>query len=209
MTDTRIGILNLDMGNLRSVSNAVYSHGWDFQLVEDAAMLDDATHLIIPGVGAFDRAARRLDERGLREPVRAFAASGRPVLGLCLGMQLLATVGDEGVESEGLDLVPGRVTRLSAELVPSIPHVGWNSMELQREHPVARGIRDGADFYFVHSYAFEPREGPDVLGRTDCGQVFASAVARGNVVGFQFHPEKSQTNGLRLVDNFCAWDGAC
>jgi imidazole glycerol-phosphate synthase subunit HisH len=209
LTDTVVGILNLDIGNLRSVSNAVYEQGWDFRFIEHASALNDVTHLIIPGVGAFERAVKRLDERELREPVRAFAASGRPVLGLCLGMQLLATVGEEGGHNEGLDLIPGRVKRLRPELVPSIPHVGWNSVELLRQHSVTRGVRDGADFYFVHSYAIEPDSPADVLGTTECGQVFTSAVTRGNVVGFQFHPEKSQANGMRLVDNFCGWDGKC
>lgn len=209
MNGTLVGILNLDIGNLRSVSNAVYAQGWDFRLVESAAALDDLTHLIIPGVGAFHRAVKRLDARDLRAPVRAFAASGRPVLGLCLGMQLLATSGEEGEESEGLDLVPGRVTRLRADLVPSIPHVGWNSVALHRPHPVTNGVRSDADFYFVHSYSFEAAAEDDVVGKTDCGQLFASAVGRGNVIGFQFHPEKSQNNGLRLIDNFCTWDGRC
>jgi imidazole glycerol-phosphate synthase subunit HisH len=209
LSEPLIGILNLETGNVRSVSNAVYSQGWDFTLVDDAAALDDVTHLIIPGVGSYHRAATRLDERGLREPVRAFAATGRPVLGLCLGMQLLSSEGEEGAASAGLGLIPGPVRRLRAELVPSIPHVGWNGMQLQREHPVTAGVRSGVDFYFVHSYSFEPQSLADVLGTTDCGQQFASAVARANVVGFQFHPEKSQANGLKLVDNFCLWDGAC
>lgn len=209
MTPPRIGILNLEMGNLRSVSNAVYSLGWDPELVEAREALDDLTHLVIPGVGAFHTAMRRMEEKGLREPVRAYAASGRPLLGLCLGMQLLASSGEEGDPTLGLDLVPGHVERLRADLVPAIPHVGWNSMELQREHPVLRGVRSGVDFYFVHSYRFAPDSPDDVVGSTEYGQVFASGVGRGNVVGFQFHPEKSQANGLKLIDNFCAWDGRC
>ena len=117
------------------------------------------------------------------------------MLGLCLGMQLLATAGEEGASadaggltggvtcSEGLDLVPGRVTRLRADLVPAIPHVGWNAVELRREHPVTERVRNGVDFYFVHSYILAPGSAVDVLGTTECGQEFASAVARGNVVG--------------------------
>jgi glutamine amidotransferase len=209
MTDIRIGILNLEMGNLRSVSNAVFSLGWDPELIDAPEALDDVSHLIIPGVGAFHTAMRRMDHKGLREPVRDFAASGRPLLGLCLGMQLLATTGEEGDPAPGLDLIPGHVERLRADLVPAVPHVGWNSMELRNRHPVTEGVRSGVDFYFVHSYRFAPDTDHDVLGATDCGQTFASGVARRNVAGFQFHPEKSQANGLRLIDNFCTWDGRC
>lgn len=209
MSEPRVGILNLGMGNLRSVQNAVYSLGWDPEVVETPETVDDATHLIIPGVGAFYTAMRRMDERGLREPVRGFAASGRPLLGLCLGMQLLASSGEEGDPATGLGLIPGHVERLRPDLVPAIPHVGWNSMELARTHPVTDGVRNGVDFYFVHSYRFAVADDGDVLGTTDCGQAFAAGVARDNVVGFQFHPEKSQANGLKLIDNFCAWDGRC
>jgi glutamine amidotransferase len=124
-------------------------------------------------------------------------------------MQLLAGEGEEGGRSQGLELVPGRVERLDAEQVPAIPHVGWNSMELSAPHPVTEGVRSGADFYFVHSYHVRADNEGDVLGVTECGQRFASGLARGNVVGFQFHPEKSQLNGLKLIDNFCLWDGRC
>lgn len=209
MSHPRVGILNIEMGNLRSVSNAVYSLGYDPELIDTPEGVDEVSHLIIPGVGAFHTAMRRMRDRGLFEPVRDYAATGRPLLGLCLGMQLLASSGEEGDPTPGLDLVPGHVERLRADLVPAIPHVGWNSMELQREHPVVRGVRSGVDFYFVHSFRFAPDSAGDVLGSTEYGQTFAAGVARGNVVGFQFHPEKSQANGLRLIDNFCAWDGRC
>lgn len=209
MTNTRIGVLNLGMGNLRSVSNAVYQLGHDPVVVETPESLEDLSHLIIPGVGSFHTAMRRMSERGLHRAVEAFAASGRPILGLCLGMQLLAGFGEEGEATVGLGLVDGRVTRLRTELVPAIPHVGWNSMELSRDHPVAAGIRSGVDFYFVHSYHFEPAAREDVLGTTEYGEQLVAAVARGNVLGFQFHPEKSQKNGLQLIDNFCLWDGRC
>jgi imidazole glycerol-phosphate synthase subunit HisH len=209
MTDPRIGILNLEMGNLRSVSNAVYSLGYDPEVVDDPGALEELTHLIIPGVGAFHTAMRRMEEKGFSGPVREYAASGRPLLGLCLGMQLLASTGEEGDATRGLGLVPGHVARLRAELVPAIPHMGWNSMELAREHPVLRGVRSGVDFYFVHSYRFAADEPEHVLGTTEYGEMFPSGVARENVVGFQFHPEKSQANGLRLIENFCAWDGRC
>ena len=204
-----IGILNLGMGNLRSVENAIYSLGHDPRLIAAPAELDDLSHLIIPGVGAFAAAMNRMADAGLTDAVRAFGASGRPVLGLCLGMQLLATQGDEGGETPGLGLVPGTVKRLDPALVPLIPHVGWNSVEVARPHPIFKGVKTGVDFYFVHSYIVATDHPDAVLGTTDCGERFASVIGRANAVGIQYHPEKSQANGLQMLDNFCRWNGAC
>lgn len=205
----RVGIVNVEMGNLRSVSNAIHSLGYDFHLVSVPAELPDVSHLVIPGVGSFRAAMERICRAGLHGPIREFAAAGRPVLGVCLGMQVLASEGEEGGRVHGLDLIPGRVVRLDPDRVPAIPHVGWNEVRLESRHPVITGVPSGADFYFVHSYHLIPERPGDVYGRTDCGQAVASIVATGNVVGFQFHPEKSQRNGLRLLENFCAWDGRC
>lgn len=204
-----VGIANLEMGNLRSVGNAVDSFGYEHRFVDTADELDSLTHLILPGVGSFHTAMRRVHERGLYEPIRSFVSSGRPLLGVCLGMQLLGSHGDEGEDTVGLGLIPGIVRKLDRTRVASIPHIGWNSVELSADHPLFAGVRDGADFYFVHSYHLSPETGESVLGVTDCGEPFVSAAAHENVVGFQFHPEKSQANGLRLLDNFCGWDGRC
>lgn len=206
---TDVGILNLDMGNLRSVSNAVDQLGFDVRMVEAADELEQLTHLIIPGVGAFGAAMRKLQDRGLVEPIRRFAASGRPVLGLCLGMQLLTARGEEGGDMPGLGLVPGAVRRLDEALVPAVPHVGWNSVAMKRGHPVLAEVKSGVDFYFVHSFTVRTADAGDVLGTTEYGEEFPAIIGRGNVVGFQFHPEKSQANGLRLIENFCGWDGRC
>jgi glutamine amidotransferase len=144
----------------------------------------------------------------LVEPIRAFALTGKPLLGICLGMQLLSSAGDEGGPTDGLGLVEGRVVRF--ENVPRIPHVGWNEVRMQRPHPVFRKVKSGADFYFVHSYRFVCARAEDAIGLVEYGgQDHTSIVAKDNVLGFQFHPEKSQANGLRLVENFCEWDGAC
>lgn len=205
----RVGIVNVEMGNLRSVSNAIHSLGYDFHLVDVPAELASVTHLVIPGVGSFRAAMERICQAGLYGPIREFAAAGRPVLGVCLGMQLLASEGEEGGQFQGLGLVPGRVVRLDLERVPAIPHVGWNEVRQESPHPVTTGIPSGADFYFVHSYHLIPECLGDVYGWTDYGQSVASIVGTANVVGFQFHPEKSQRNGLRLLENFCAWDGRC
>ena len=209
MTGRLVGVLNLGMGNLRSVSNAIDQLGFDTGLVETPEELDDLSHLVIPGVGSFHTAMRRMREKALVESIHCFVESGRPVLGLCLGMQLLASHGEEGNPTLGLGLVPGRVKRLNSASTPAIPHVGWNSMELQREHPTTREIRSQVDFYFVHSFHFVPSTTDDILGTTEYGSHFVAGVARGNVVGFQFHPEKSQRNGLQLIENFCMWDGRC
>jgi len=204
-----IGIANLQIGNLRSVANAVDSLGYDHCLVESAEQLDSLTHLIMPGVGSFHRAMQNVNDLGLREPIRDFVASGRPLLGVCLGMQLLGSSGEEGENTAGLDLVAGEVRKFDPARVDSIPHVGWNSVEFQADHPVFRDVRTGVDFYFLHSYHFRPADQNSVVGLTECGEKFVSAVAQANVVGVQFHPEKSQANGLRLLDNFCGWDGRC
>jgi len=207
VSDASVGILNLDIGNLRSVGNAAWSLGFDHRFVTTAEELDDLTHLIIPGVGAFHAAMHRLADTGTLDAVRRFKASGRPLLGLCLGMQLLTSLGEEGSLTEGLGFIGGRVARLDEARVPSIPHVGWNSVEWRRSHPVTAGVKTGVDFYFVHSYRVHLDSADDALGCTDCGEVFPSVIAHRNVIGFQFHPEKSQANGLKLIANFCDWDG--
>lgn len=209
MIEARIGIVDLAMGNLRSVSNALHYLGFDSCWVEEPEGLDGLTHLIIPGVGSYDVAMRRMEERDLIGPIRAFAEAGRPLLGLCLGMQLLSTTGEEGEATSGLGLIPGSVERLRPAMVPMIPHVGWNSIRLEREHPLLDRIESGVDFYFVHSFHFIVRSPEFTLTTTEYGQLFVSGVARDNVVGFQFHPEKSQKNGLEILDNFCQWDGSC
>lgn len=209
MSDRAVGILNLEIGNLRSVSNAIYSLGYDPVLIEDAKAFDTVNRLVIPGVGAFHTAARRLAANGLQDAVRQFADTGKPVLGLCLGMQLLADFGEEGHGSMGMGLIPGIVERLDEQRVPAVPHVGWNSVEWLRDHPVLDKVKTGVDFYFVHSYRYAAQNPDDVTGVTTYGDSFPSVIGRKNVLGFQFHPEKSQANGLRLLENFCAWDGRC
>lgn len=204
-----IGILDIDMGNLRSLSKAVYSLGYDFVLVREPRDLEDATHLMVPGVGAYRTAMLHIDGQGLRQPIRAFAAAGHPVAGICLGMQLLSTKGEEGGGSEGLGLVPGRVERMAPAGGLHLPHVGWNTTRFKAKHPVFHKVKDGLDFYYVHSYHFRCDDPADVLAVTDYGADVASIVGRGNVLGFQFHPEKSQANGLKLIENFCEWNGKC
>jgi len=205
-----IALIDCALGNLRSVANALDALGQEVCVVEQPGPeAESCSHLILPGVGSYATAALRLQERGFRDWVRTRVAAGTPVLGICLGMQLLSTTGEEGGAASGLDLIPGQVARLDNDRVPSIPHVGWNGVEWQRSHPVLRGVKTGRDFYFVHSYRYAPADAKDILGLTDCGEIFPAVVARGSVLGVQFHPEKSQANGLKMLENFCAWDGTC
>lgn len=204
-----IGVIDNQMGNLRSVTNAVDQCGYDACLVDSATDWDDLTHLILPGVGNFRSASALLESSGHAGAIRDFAASGRPVLGICLGMQLLATYGTEDGRSAGLDLIPGNVTRLPEDSGLRIPHIGWNTLHVEREHAIFSGVKPDRDVYFVHAYAMHCDDPDTVLATTDYGGAVAAVVGRGNVVGFQFHPEKSQATGLRLLENFCDWDGAC
>lgn len=203
-----IGIVDVGIGNIGSLRNALYNQGWDSVLVAGPEDFLDLTHLILPGVGSFASAMQRLIAAQLVQPIRDFASWGRPILGICLGMQLLATRGSEGGDIEGLGLVSGRVVPISADGF-RLPHVGWNNAHQLRHHPVLAGIRDGVDFYFVHSYRFSADNESSVLAQTEYGEIFPSIVGNANVIGAQFHPEKSQANGLRLLDNFCLWDGTC
>lgn len=204
-----IGIIDVGIGNQGSVREAIYSLGHDPVPVRCADDLGGLSHLILPGVGAFSHAMGRLNDSGLLAPIRRFAAQGRPLLGICLGMQLLADSGDEDGPTPGLGLIGGRIAVIAERGLFRVPHVGWNEVRCPRPHPVFAGVKPGIDFYFVHSYEFLAAKPDTVIGLTDHGKDIVCAVAAGSAVGVQFHPEKSQRNGLRLLENFCAWDGRC
>jgi imidazole glycerol-phosphate synthase subunit HisH len=202
-----IGILDLSIGNLKSVYNSVYICGYDVKIIKNINELDDITHLIIPGVGSFCVAMRHLVDSGILKPLEDYVLSKRPVLGICLGMQILATIGDEGaINTPGLNIIPGEIKKFDLCKLP-VPHVGWNTLHTIKKHPVLEGIKDQRDFYFVHSYYFSCLKEEYVLGTTNYGQEFSAVVGCQNILGFQFHPEKSQKNGLLLLENFCKWDG--
>jgi glutamine amidotransferase len=205
-----IGLLKSPIGNLQSAYNALYHLGLDPVWVdENFRSYDDLSHLIVPGVGHFGAVMAYLNESGFSNRIRSFAASGRPLLGICVGMQVLATNGTEGGETPGLGLIDARVERLPEENGLTLPHVGWNNVAWTVDHPVFIGIKPDRDFYFVHSYGVTTASEADSLGTTVYGRRFASIIGRDNVLGFQFHPEKSQANGLKLLENFCFWDGQC
>jgi len=199
----RIAVVDYGAGNLVSIDQAFTSVGAAVTVVRDGEMLRDVDALVVPGVGAAAPAMARLEQRGLTEPITRWLASGRPFLGICLGLQLLFEASDED-GAVTLGALAGRTVRL--EDAPTLPHIGWNQVERTREHPLFDGIADGADFYFVHSYAGDPIDAdePAVLARTTHGRSFVSAIARGPVQGVQFHPERSGPDGIRLIANFVA-----
>ncbi|CAI8005446.1 Imidazole glycerol phosphate synthase subunit HisH [Geodia barretti] len=195
----RIVVIDYESGNLRSVARAVEKAGVVPKVSSDPAALRDADGVILPGVGSGPAAMAALHSRGLVRPLLDYIASGRPFLGVCLGLQLLLDATDEG-DADCLGLVPGRVRRLPDGL--KVPHMGWNTVEFRREHPLWQGIPQDSHFYFVHSYYADPVARADVAGVTEYGVPFCSIYARDNVVATQFHPEKSGENGLRVYANF-------
>jgi glutamine amidotransferase len=200
----RVAIVDYGMGNLGSVCRALEKLGARATVAGTPAALAEADRVVLPGVGSFADGMARLREGGWVDALRAQAQAGTPMLGICLGMQLLATTGTEFGTHAGLDLVPGTVSRLD-ELGcgERIPHVGWNDIRLApAPGELFAGIPDGADFYFVHSFAFAPATAADVCARVEYGIEFAAAVRRDNVFGTQFHPEKSSRAGARVLRNF-------
>jgi len=196
-----IAILDYGVGNLRSVEKAFEAVGANALLTSDAAAIRDADKLVLPGVGAFGECATRLRESGLDELVIEAAAQGKPILGLCVGLQLMFEEGHEFGVHKGLGLMRGRVVRFP-ETGPRVPQIGWNQIDDLRRHPLLEGLHNGAYFYFVHSYYVESEDNSDVIARTDYGIKYPSICAHGAVAGVQFHPEKSQSAGLQLLANF-------
>jgi glutamine amidotransferase len=194
-----IAIVDYGMGNRRSVEKALEHVGADPRLTADHDAIREADGIVLPGVGAFPEAMRRLRASGTDELIRERAAAGAPILGLCLGMQLLFDSSDEHEGAAGLGLLPGRVTALHA---PRVPHIGWNLVTFERVSALTEGLGEAAAFYHVHSLAPEPAVEDDVVGRGEYGTPFVSIVERGNVMGVQFHPEKSSKDGLALLRNF-------
>jgi glutamine amidotransferase len=196
----RIAILDYGMGNLRSVEKALERVGADADRTADAERARDAEGLVLPGVGAFPKAMARVRELGFDELVGE-RLSQVPVLGICLGMQLLFESSSEGEGGRGLGLLPGTVEPLNANGL-KVPHIGWSPVHWQKQEPIAGGLGNDPPFYFVHSFAPVPAERSDVLGTAAYGEDFACAVSRENLYGFQFHPEKSSGAGLGLLKNF-------
>jgi len=193
-----IAIADYGMGNRRSVEKALAHVGAPSVITSDVR---DASAIILPGVGAFPEAMRHLERSGLGEQLVERAAAGVPLLGICLGMQLLFESSDEHEGARGLGILTGTVTKLQS---PRVPHIGWNLVEFKRESALTEGLGEAAAFYHVHSFACRPTDVADVVGEGEYGERFVSVVERDNVMAAQFHPEKSSTDGLLMLKNFAA-----
>ena len=203
-----ISIIDYGVGNLFSLAHSVMAVGGEPVVTGEAEAILRADHVLLPGVGAFGDAAAKLRQTGLDAVVKAAAARGTPVMGICLGMQLLLDKSYEFGEHAGLGLIPGEV-RPIAEVIPAdlkIPHIGWNALDIVRPHPIFRQIRAGDCVYFVHSY-YGANCAAHTLATTEYGAPLTAAVGRGNVCGCQFHPEKSGDVGLKILRAFCEWNG--
>jgi glutamine amidotransferase len=196
-----IAIADYGMGNKRSVEKALEHVGAEPRITADHDEIRAADAVVLPGVGAFPEAMRRLRASGLDRVVGDVAAAGTPLLGICLGMQLLFEASTEHEGAAGLGLLAGDVTALSA---PKLPHIGWNEVSFERPGALTDGLGDAAAFYHVHSFVCRPARADDVVGLGDYGERFPSIVERANVMGAQFHPEKSSRDGLALLRNFAA-----
>jgi glutamine amidotransferase len=195
-----VAIIDYGVGNLRSVEKAFAATGCEASISSDENFLRRAEKLVLPGVGAFAACMKALAERGFDRLVRERAGAGTPLLGVCVGMQLLFEESEEFGSTRGLGLLKGSVRKFDGDLV--VPQVGWNRIHQQRPHALFEGIADGAFCYFVHSFYCEPGDEAVIAGQTEYGRRYASVVAQRNVCGVQFHPEKSQDVGLRMLRNF-------
>ena len=197
-----IAIIDYDMGNVRSVSKAFEKVGSEAVVTRDPRAIADASHIVLPGVGAFKDCMRNLEEYGLVEPILKSIEKGKPFLGICLGLQLLFEESDEFGVHKGLGVIKGRVERFKDTPGLKVPHMGWNEIKKSKDSLLLEGIKDGEFFYFVHSYFAVPKDRSVDLTTTGYGIDFTSSIEAGNVMACQFHPEKSQKAGLRVLKNF-------
>jgi len=201
-----IAVIDYGAGNLRSVANAIARLGYQYTVTTSPEDIVKAKAVILPGVGAAADTMDSLRKNGLVEAIRQVVSEDKPFLGVCLGLQVLFTGTEEGGWHDCLNIVPGKVQKLPPG--QKIPHMGWNQVHFRFRHPIFEGIPDNSNFYFVHSYHVVPSDDSIICGETDYGITFCCAVARRNMVGVQFHPEKSGETGLKIYDNFCRQAGA-
>lgn len=197
-----IVIVDYGMGNLRSVQKGFERIGSNALVSRDIKDIESADKLVLPGVGAFPECMKNLTHLGLVRPILDFLGSGKPFLGICLGLQLLFDESEEFGLNEGLKVIPGKVKAFSRGMGLKIPHMGWNQVIFKKDVPIFEGIANGSFFYFVHSYFVEPALKSDIATETEYGVTFTSSIARNNIFALQFHPEKSQENGLKVLRNF-------
>jgi glutamine amidotransferase len=209
----RIALVDYGAGNLRSVAKALERSEMDPVVTSDPAVVRDADGVLLPGVGAFRNAVEALEKAGLADAIRNVTDHGRPYLGICFGYQLLFDEGTEHGITPGLGRLAGRVTRFPEKDVDGspliVPHIGWNEVRFEGDHPMLESLPASDVYYFVHSYRPEPTDPEIVVGHTDYGGSFAAAVAKDNIFAIQFHPEKSQSAGKRLLDAYRVWLEGC
>ncbi|MGB1361348.1 MAG: imidazole glycerol phosphate synthase subunit HisH [Alphaproteobacteria bacterium] len=198
-----ISIIDYGVGNLHSVLNAVKAGGASAKLISTADEIINAEKIILPGVGAYGACMDNLSNE-IIGAINTAINNGTPLLGICVGMQILSTTGEEFGGSDGLNIISGRVRKFNIANEYKIPHMGWNKINVKSDHPVLDGL-NGTDMYFVHSYVFDCDNKDNVLATCEYGEEFNAVVGSGNVIATQFHPEKSQTAGLKLIDNFVKW----
>lgn len=200
-----IGIIAYGSGNVKAIANIYKRLNLDYFITSDPRKLKEATHLILPGVGAFDQTMNLLNKSGLRSVLDTLVLNDKiPVLGICVGMQIMAESSEEGSE-RGLSWISGRVKKIDQNKLhnkPKLPHMGWNSVILQKPNQIVEDVNFNKGFYFLHSYFMSPSNEEEVLVKADYGQEFACVVKKENVVGIQFHPEKSHDNGIQVFKNF-------
>ena len=205
-----IGILDLKICNLASVSSAIYNLGFDIKIIkiDQKNQLNEISHLIIPGVGSFSNISKEyFKNKNFTSELNDHKKKGKPILGICLGMQFLATEGFENLKSKGLNFVDASVNLMETDNTKNfnLPHVGWNEINILKDHTIFEGIKNKSNFYFVHSYQVILKNDDFLFAETRYLNNFPSIIIKDNVIGFQFHPEKSSKNGLKILDNFCNW----
>jgi len=197
----KIVIVDYGSGNLRSVQKGFEKGGYSAAISSSPDIVSNATHLVVPGVGAFSECMKNLERLRLLKPIKEAILAGKPYLGICLGLQILFTEGEEFGTFPGLDIIHGKVIRFPTNAL-NVPHIGWNQIHIEREIPCLSGIPHNSYFYFVHSYYGVPIDKRNIAATTEYGILIASVIARDNIFACQFHPEKSQALGLRILVNF-------
>tara|TARA_B100000902_G_C27312471_1_gene919220 strand:+ start:2310 stop:2933 length:624 start_codon:yes stop_codon:yes gene_type:complete len=206
-----IAIPNYGLGNIGSLINSLKKIEANFSLVSNPELLSNFDKIILPGVGTFSRGIAKLEFNGWINALRKFNFAKKPILGICLGMQILFDSSEEFNDKEvkGLGFINGKVKILKGNQKYKIPHMGWNNINLINDHQIFSGISPNIDYYFVHSYACEPKNKSDILGTTEHFKKFVSVVNKDNIIAFQFHPEKSPPSGLKILKNFTEWNYKC
>ncbi len=201
-----IAVIDHNYSNLKSICNALGYLKISYEIIKPENLSEKYSKAIIPGVGNFSKTMNNLIKNGGKEKIFQFSKSKKKIMGICLGMQILASSGEENVPTKGLNLIPGNVKKIQNNYNDFLPHIGWNTVKILKDHPVLDGIKDNMDFYFVHSYKFCPSSENYTVGQSYYSESFSSIIAKENVIGFQFHPEKSQKYGLKIINNFCNWE---